>query len=450
MTKIKNGGKVIASGGYGCIFRPALKCKTKKNIPGQITKLMTIKHAESEFKEIEQFKKILNHIPNYDDYFLLNGFSICHPEKLSSEDLYKFTEKCKALQKDNFTSKNINQSLDKIMGLNMPDGGIDVGDFIEKNKLNTSLVTLNNSLIDLLVNGIIPMNKLNVFHCDIKDSNVLVKESNNKMLTRLIDWGLSTYHNNSNKQIPLSLSRRPFQYNVPFSIILFNKEFINKYNKFLKKKPNPDYFTIREFVINFIFIWIDIRGDGHLKLINRNMNKLVINQLPVLNQHDKSNFIAYDFTYYYIIEYLSKILQKYTIRGKFQLINYFNEIFIKNIDIWGFVMIYMPIITILYENYSKLNEDEMKLFEKIKYIIIHFLFETSITPIQTNDLVNELRKLNLFLKESNKNIFSTKIMSSTTSKTKKQTSSRKKSSNRTAKITSVKSMKSMKSLQNTE
>lgn len=447
MTKIKNGGKVIASGGYGCIFRPAIKCKTQKYIPGQITKLMTIKHAESEFKEIEQFKQILNRIPNYDDYFLLNGFSLCRPEKLSSADLHKFTKKCKALQKDNFTYKNINQSLDKIMGLNMPDGGIDVGDFIEKNKLNTNLVMLNNSLINLLVNGIIPMNKLNVFHCDIKDSNVLVKESNNKMLTRLIDWGLSTYRQNT-KQIPLALSRRPFQYNVPFSIILFNKEFINRYNKFLKKTPSPDYFTIREFVVNFIFIWIDIRGDGHLKLINRNMNKLVINQLPVLNQHDKGTFIAYDFTYYYIIEYLSKILEKYTIHGKFQLINYFNEVFIKNIDIWGFVMIYMPFITILYENYNKLNEDEMKLFEQIKYIIIHFLFETPITTIQTNELVSELRKLNSFFQGSSSNIISSKQDSSSSNyssstKPKKRTStrstrsSRKKASNRTVKMISV-------------
>ena len=57
MTKFKNGGKVIASGGFGCIFRPALKCKTRKNIPGQITKLMTAKHAHTEFNEIEKFKK---------------------------------------------------------------------------------------------------------------------------------------------------------------------------------------------------------------------------------------------------------------------------------------------------------------------------------------------------------------------------------------------------------
>ena len=435
MTKLKNGGKVIASGGYGCIFRPAIKCKTKKNIPGQITKLMTIKHAESEFKEIEQFKKILNHIPNYEDYFLLNGFSICHPEKLSSEDLYKFTKKCKALQKDHFTIKNINQSLDKIMGINMPDGGIDVGDFIEKNKTNTKLVTLNNSLIDLLTNGIIPMNKLNVFHCDVKDSNVLVKESN-KLYTRLIDWGLSTHYTNK-KQIPLALSRRPFQYNVPFSIILFNKEFIIRYNKFLKKKSNPDYFSIREFVVNFIFVWIDIRGDGHLKLINRNMNKLVINQLTVLNEADKNTFIAYDFTYYYIIEYLSKILEKYTIRGKFELIHYFNEVFIKNIDIWGFVMIYMPIVTQLYENYNKLNEDEIKLFGALKYIIIHFLFETPITHIQTNEVVDELRKLNSLFQGSSSNMISSKPGSS---QTKRKTSSKTTKTTKTRKITSIKSV----------
>jgi hypothetical protein len=434
MIKTKNGGKVIASGGYGCIFRPAIKCKTKKNISGQITKLMTTKHAESEFKEIEQFKKILSHIPNYQEYFLLDGFSICEPEKLSSDDLQYYVKKCKALQKDDITIQNINQSLDKIMGINMPDGGIDVGDFIEQKKSSRKLVELNNSLILLLKNGIVPMNKLHVFHCDIKESNVLVKD-NSKLLTRLIDWGLSTQYTSG--PIPKPLTRRPFQYNIPFSIILFNKEFINRYKKHLKKNPNQDYYTIREFVINYIFVWIDIRGDGHLKLINKNMNRLFVNQLSVLKQNEKDNFIAYDFTYYYIIEYLSKILQKYTIQNKFHLNDYFNEVFIKNVDIWGFIMIYMPFVNHLYDNYNKLKPSEIKLFEELKYIIVHFLFETAITPIPVEDLLEELTKLNPLFQGSN--ISSSSKTSQSSSKTSQSSTKTNKhtSLNRTRKITTI-------------
>ena len=41
MSQIKKGGKVIASGGFGCIFKPALKCKNKdKRQEDSITKLM--------------------------------------------------------------------------------------------------------------------------------------------------------------------------------------------------------------------------------------------------------------------------------------------------------------------------------------------------------------------------------------------------------------------------
>jgi hypothetical protein len=149
------------------------------------------------------------------------------------------------------------------------------------------------------------------------------------------------------------------------------------------------------------------------------MNKLFCNQLPVLSQGEKANFIAYDFTYYYIIEYLSKILQKYTIENKFHLNDYFNQIFLKNIDVWGFVMIYMPFVSALYDNYSRLNVSELKLFESLKYIIIHFLYETAITPIPIDDLCDTLTKMNTLLQNSN--IVSSKTFSKS-SKTKKTSS----------------------------
>ena len=63
------GGKVIASGGFGCVFSPALKCQGKKTRgKNRISKLLTKKHAISEYNEIKNFKKKLDKIPNYQNY----------------------------------------------------------------------------------------------------------------------------------------------------------------------------------------------------------------------------------------------------------------------------------------------------------------------------------------------------------------------------------------------
>jgi hypothetical protein len=154
-SRSKSGGKVVASGGFGCVFRPSIKCKTQKKHPDYITKLMLKKYAITEYNEIEKFKKILQHIPNYENYFLVDGFYICEPDSLTKEDLKDYKEKCKALLKQDIDTENINHSLNKILALNMPDGGIDVGDYIEKNKSEHKLIQLNNSLIELLLKGII-------------------------------------------------------------------------------------------------------------------------------------------------------------------------------------------------------------------------------------------------------------------------------------------------------
>ena len=104
------GGNVLASGGFGCIFQPALKCNDSilEPEPGEVRKLMTEKHAITEYSQIQTFKKILEKIPNYEEYFLVKGFSLCKPTKLSKEDKNNF-RKCKALTKKGFTKDNINQ-----------------------------------------------------------------------------------------------------------------------------------------------------------------------------------------------------------------------------------------------------------------------------------------------------------------------------------------------------
>jgi serine/threonine protein kinase len=407
---IKNiGGKVIASGGYGCIFRPALKCKgqqKKQRDSNQLSKLMTVKHAKSEYEDIVKYKKIFETIPNYKDYFLVDGFSICEPEKLTQEDLTHFKSTCTALPKKEITQKNINQLLDKVLAINMPDGGIDVGHYLKKHKKDEELIQLNNLLIDLLLHGIVPMNKKHVYHCDIKESNILIKSTTPKKLyARLIDWGLSATYVSGGK-IPKSLMNRPFQYNTPFSTILFNSRFDELYDELLSANPNPEYYLIRGFVIEFCLIWLEERGLGHYRVINDIIVQMFAHDFHVDTEQiiHQNRIDEYMYTYYYIVEYLTKILYKYTRDGEFDIMDYFNNVFIHNVDIWGFLVTYLPILEDYYNDYDILNVGELKVFEKIRHIVIHYLFETATEVVDVEDLAEQLKGLNILFSESKQTV----------------------------------------------
>ena len=123
--------------------------------------------------------------------------------------------------------------------------------------------------------------------------------------------------------------------------------------------------------------------------------------------NSKNQLIEYEFTYYYIIEYISKILFKYTINGKLLLLDYFNNVFLKTIDIWGFIMIYVVFLNRLYQlyGYNNLNEKQSLLVSKIKYIVVHFLFESPTEAIVLNrldELVAELNGLNDIISDFSK------------------------------------------------
>jgi serine/threonine protein kinase len=314
----------------------------------------------------------------------------------------------------------------------MPDGGLDVGDYIETITKGSQFITLNNSLIDLLLNGIIPMNKYDIYHCDVKESNILVNTKEG-FHTKLIDWGLSAKYNGT--EIPESMFERPFQYNLPYSIILFNDTFKKMYQKLLDSNPNPNYYAVRAFVIDYIFLWNEKRGPGHIKYMIGVMESLFENDLVNVDSENRKEIIEMEFLYYYIIEYLTKILMKFTKGDELMLMDYFNNVFLKNIDVWGLVMTYYPIINILHENYSELDKLELKLFNKLKYIFIHYLFENSTEPISVNNLVEDLRELNTLFKQAEKNTKDKSIITLVTSlkNTKSKTKSSKKTSQKNKK-----------------
>ena len=400
--KYKKGGKVIASGGFGCVFNPALKCEgSTSRGKNRISKLLTKKHALAEYDEIQKFKKKLYKIPNYQNYFLIDDFNICKPAKLDKSDLVSFKTKCSALPKDKITQENINTSLDKVFALNMPNGGLPVDEFLLKNNSYKNIVKLNNTLIKLLNNGIIPMNKNNIYHCDIKDSNILIDNTSN-LKARLIDWGLSSeYVADIEQPFPKTWRNRPFQFNVPFSIIIFSDLFFDKYSKYIKEGGKLTHENLKPFVIEYIYLWLKERGSGHYSYINNIMFMLFSNELDDIDQNSKEKLIESEFTLPYISNYIIEVLINFTKFRQDGTLNfrvYIDTVFIKIVDFWGFIISYLPIFSALFDNYEKLNEMEMELFEYLKQIFIKYLYSPRITPINVTELTNELKEINKIFK----------------------------------------------------
>ena len=396
------GGRVIASGGFGCVFDPALKCiDTSKRDSNKISKLMTVRHATQEYEEINKIKQKLDSIQNYKDYFLIYDTTLCRPAKLSSSDLIAFKDKCSALPKDNITKTNINSKLNEVMSLNLPNGGLPVDDYIYANGGYDKLYKTHNALVNLLKKGILPMNKRKIYHSDIKDSNILMDDnninSNDSLKARLIDWGLSVeYDPESKSTFPKNWRNRPLQFNVPFSVIIFTDLFYEKYTNYLNDGGKVESASLRPFVISYLKEWMKERGSGHYKFINEIMFLLYSHTLTSVSEHDKPAVIETEITMPYIIDYIVEVLLHYTkfkTDGSLNLREYLNNVYIKIVDVWGFITVYYPFLEMFSNHYANLNDNELKILNQLKYIFNEYLYKPRSSAIIMNELYNDLKIL---------------------------------------------------------
>jgi hypothetical protein len=395
--KIEKGGKVLASGGYGCVFSPALKCEGQsKRATNKISKLMSERHATDEYEEINSIKTKLDTIPNYEEYFLLYDATLCKPAKLTATDLADYASTCTALPKDNITKANINDNLDKLMSLNLPNGGLPVDDYIYKDGSFEKIYNINETLIKLLKKGIVPMNEKDIYHCDIKDSNVLVDDSSN-LKTRLIDWGLTTeYVPFKENPFPKSWRNRPLQFNVPFSVIIFSDSFVERYTKFIQDGGAADEAQLKPFVIDYVNFWMKERGAGHYKYINEIMFNLFSNNLTSVSLKDRPKVVETTITMDYIVNYIVEVLvhfTKFRENGTLNLREYLDTVFIKIVDIWGFINVYVPIVELLANNYASLTKPEIKIFNQLQYIFVEYLYNARSEPIDMTALYADLKDL---------------------------------------------------------
>jgi len=360
----KNGGKAIGSGGFGCVFRPALKCKNRQTRKKHmVSKVLLKKYANREYKTIKHIKDIVDEIPNYQRYFLVDNVEKCTPAPLSKKDLNHFDTRCKALEKhDGIMGKNVNANLNKLRMINLSDGGVTLETAYHNMDNMDNLLYINEELINLLEYGIIPMNNLDVYHADIKEANVLYNTESNHV--GLIDWGLSFQYKN---HIPSIIKDKPLQYNLPFSLILFNSTFDKLFkNEF--KNHKVTYVSVLQFMKNFIKIWAEERGEGHTSVMEDIWGYFSRDE-KVMN-----NIIA---------PYLTKVVLSF-MKGKvFQKKKYFHEVFLPIVDVWGFLLCYSPIL-------------EQDIFDKREWVYSLYkkhLLDDPTQPINMDILIRDLHSL---------------------------------------------------------
>lgn len=388
-TRKINGGLALESGGFGCIFKPALKCKTKKYRTNGISKLSFINDSNLEIGNIALIKKYLKKIPNYNKYFLISDITSCIPNTLTNSDKIDF-KKCFSLEENGINANNINDNLNKFKIINMPYGGTNLDNVINKNIITLKLY--NNLLKNLLIKAIIPMNKLNIYHFDIKSNNILYKNDNFK----IIDFGEFAISNKN--KIPNILFNRNIQFNSPFSRILFN-DFITHYitNAFIRFniKSNTSDSKKKTIIYKAYDDFTKTYGYGHQIFLSKYLLPIIFNLIPknlldkILNHFN--NKLDYEYILNnWIVNYCSSVILKYFDYNKMKLnqTRYFKEIYSKNVDIYGFITCYIPIILTdnTYPNNIKI---------KISNMLLKYCFNPyyATNPIPIQKLLYDINKL---------------------------------------------------------
>ena len=175
-AKTRRGGRYVYKGAYGCVFRPAIKCKGEADrAPGQVSKLMDIYAAKDEFA----LRKLVEPLDPTEQYFIYPS-RICDPDITNNpENNYP---SCTLIDIKN---KHIVPKL-----LLSTDGGTDL------NTLHVPTPDLYEFLKGLqnLFAGLRLLHENKVAHMDIKPSNIVGKKDGSTYKIRYIDFGLTSLY----------------------------------------------------------------------------------------------------------------------------------------------------------------------------------------------------------------------------------------------------------------
>ena len=417
LHSVYDGGSAFVRGGFGCIFKPELKCKDA-NLPlrkNYISKLIQKKYGKREYNYIYNIKKKISHLPeSIKKYFLLENITICTPDELSTDDKKNIENVCDNILSevsDDVThkpvsSQNINNNLDKFKIINMPELNISLSSYIKKINLTPSeLIRINNIIIEYISNVIPELYKIGVIHGDIKADNLMFDRSNSTLF--LIDWGLSYLQNHDKKDIPEDLYILSTQWHHPFSSFLFNRKIIEDSNAFLKKLKNEGIKVTHENIYPFIaseYTKISSNEKKQFTILYETLMNAYgdeMKQLTIRHSKKDSKKILNDKITNLIVEYSTDIFMHFIKDYKLELNKYCNEVYIMNVDIWGIVSIYSELIEKLSEMVKNVKSEHKlsnaKIMDKMINIYIENLYKHGDKIINIPKLVSDIKSFNEYL-----------------------------------------------------
>jgi len=312
----KRGGSAIGHGGFGCVFHPNIECRLSngrilKPSMRKVTKLIRYKrYFDEEARDVKMIQALLPKIKNYKRYFIYETVS-CKPVRISNNDLINFNKECKK----KFSTLNTRQLL-TLNALVYPFGGENLSDYTKRIRHEPHKMTnLHFLLLDLLENAIVPMNRLGIYHCDVKLDNLLIYYDEIK----IIDWGfVSLYYPGSNI-IPEKFYTFSMHYNMPITILLLQPELQRMID--LKNAIELTASCKK-------YIMISTTQSGHFR------------DLEKIYTRTKPDYLELQFTDFVIKKLRDVIINYLTPTHRFDVFEFFSTVYIHNTDIHAFVIAY--------------------------------------------------------------------------------------------------------------
>ena len=411
----KTGGKAIAAGGFGCVFDPVIPCnlsKTIKKITPKtseplVTKMLFSADAYDEGREAERIYKAVKSIPKNQNYFLFPTVE-CKPERFTESDLVDYTEKCSKMSR-NFPKKQLldGSALNGVSILNMPNGGMDLHNYIKKiGSSPTICAYVIAGLANLIDKAVIPMNKKNICHADLKGENIMI---NVQGKLKIIDWGLGGIVSESRGSVRASfLKNRPFQFNSPFTL-----PFIGGFKTYfdatsparqlqLETSSSPNDVNIAQIVNSYLInqLSFNLSGSdlpGHLGYIEQNYAEPILG--CCISGRDRIQSAKNTYRQL-ILNYISEAVSAFTDKGKFMNNEYLKKVFIPNADLWG---VLVTLYSFLDKSITGVKEIEKN---AITMVIKEYLFSSKYAakPMPSKEIVKSLKLIAVsILKGSNIN-----------------------------------------------
>ena len=399
---ILKGGKPIAAGSYGCVFKPSLKytdCSDQSLLDFRVSKVFIDKtELDKEWNEISSIKTAFETNPKkslkkVDDYFIYDA-SKCRIDYSDTSNITQLNEAkrrdCSNIISDDITDYSSNNPY----ALDSKYGGIDFKKYLHsKGTLDyAEFKRLNSKMIDLF-DAIVEMNNANIYHFDIKAENMVYdenEEDENEEKLRLIDFGFAKVFDQPDL-ISVDLDGPKFPNIV--TKLKYNNELIR-----IKSSGILSYASV------FGSYLLDKDWDETLKLsvkedsdIERDIERYLYSLKIYTDKYYKSARSNYLFT-------IIKTNLVEIINSKWHVFNsgnsykqtYFKTVFLHNSDIFAFLMIYLNI-----------NVDNATITESIKYLIDKYILTTDYATesYTIEDIRTDLTNLtNLTAHESHENM----------------------------------------------